>query len=85
MSISPDHRLTEAQQKIIAMDYGMENGHLDINTRAALAPYVLSRLGITLDNHHPDPLIQQLELTNPDQLGFGSKRERALKASAGLR
>jgi hypothetical protein len=49
-----------------------------------LAPYVLSRLGITFDNSLPDPLIQQLELANPDQLGFGSKRERALKAVAGL-
>ncbi|MBQ0745338.1 MAG: WYL domain-containing protein [Marinobacter sp.] len=85
MSIAPDHRLTEAQQKIIALDYGMENGVLNVDARAALVPYVLSRLGITLDNHHPDPLIQQLELTNPDQLGFGSKRERALKAVAGLR
>ncbi|WP_298451257.1 WYL domain-containing protein [uncultured Marinobacter sp.] len=85
MSISPDHRLTEAQQKIIALDYGMEHGRLDVETRAALAPYVLSRLGITLDNYHPDPLVQQLELTNPDHLGFGSKRERALKAVAGLR
>lgn len=83
MTITADHRLTEAQQKIIAMDYGMENGHLDVSARAALAPYVLSQLGITLDNQHPDPLVQQLELTNPDQLGFGSKRERALKAVAG--
>ncbi|MGO1462378.1 MAG: helix-turn-helix transcriptional regulator [Marinobacter sp.] len=84
MAISPDSRLTEAQQKIIALDYGMRHGYLEVNARAALAPYVLSQLGITLDNHHPDPLVQQLELTNPDQLGFGSKRERALKAVAGL-
>lgn len=82
--VLPDQRLTEAQQDIIARDYGMERGRLEIDTRAALAPYVLSRLGITFDNQHPDPLIQQLELANPDQLGFGSKRERALKAVAGL-
>ena len=62
----------------------MTNGLLHIETRAALAPYVLSRLGITYENSHPDPLVQQLELANPDQLGFGSKRERALKAVAGL-
>ncbi|TNE75792.1 MAG: WYL domain-containing protein [Gammaproteobacteria bacterium] len=85
MVLTPDPRLTEAQQAIIASDYGMESGRLEITTRAALAPYVLSRLGITLDNQHPDPLVQQLELANPDALGFGSKRERALKAVAGLR
>lgn len=84
LEIAPDQRLTEAQQQIIANDYGMEQGYLSIETRAALAPYVLSRLGITFDNSHPDPLVQQLELANPDQLGFGSKRERALKAVAGL-
>lgn len=84
MVLTPDLRLTEAQQRIIARDYGMERGRLEVETRAALAPYVLSRLGITLDNQHPDPLVQQLELANPDQLGFGSKRERALKAVAGV-
>ena len=84
LEITPDQRLTEAQQKIIARDYGMTNGLLHIETRAALAPYVLYRLGITYENSHPDPLVQQLELANPDQLGFGSKRERALKAVAGL-
>ena len=84
LEVAPDQRLTEAQQQIIANDYGMEQGCLSIETRAALAPYVLSRLGITFDNSHPDPLVQQLELANPDQLGFGSKRERALKAVAGL-
>ena len=84
MTIAPDSRLTEAQQQIIARDYGMQQGRLEVRTRAALAPYVLSRLGINLDNRHPDPLVQQLELINPDQLGFGSERERALKAAAGL-
>ncbi|WP_372965791.1 helix-turn-helix transcriptional regulator [Marinobacter sp.] len=84
LNIAPDQRLTAAQQKIIARDYGMEHGFLQVKTRAALAPYVLSQLGITFDSSHPDPLVQQLELVNPDQLGFGSKRERALKAAAGL-
>ena len=82
--ITPDQRLGDAQQKIIAGDFGMRNGRLEINTRAALAPYVLSQIGINLENSHPDPLVQQLELANPDQLGFGSPRERALKAVAGL-
>ncbi|MDP4547951.1 MAG: WYL domain-containing protein [Marinobacter sp.] len=84
LDIAPDQRLTDAQQQIVARDYGMKNGSLKVETRAALAPYVLSQLGITFDRDHPDPLVQQLELINPDQLGFGSKREQALKAVAGL-
>ena len=82
--VTPDQRLSEAQQDIVARDYGMTDGRLEIDTRAALAPYVLARMGITFDNEHPDPLVQQLELANPDQLGFGSRRERVLKAVAGL-
>jgi len=82
--ITPDHRLGEAQQQVIARDFGMDTGRLEIRTRAALAPYVLRQMGINLENSHPDPLVQQLELANPDQLGFGSPRERALKAVAGL-
>jgi predicted DNA-binding transcriptional regulator YafY len=84
LEIAPDQRLTDAQQQIVARDYGMKHGSLQVETRAALAPYVLSQLGITFDRDHPDPLVQQLELVNPDQLGFGSKREQALKAVAGL-
>jgi len=84
LEIVPDHRLTDTQQQIIARDFGMENGILQIQSRAALAPYVLSRLGITLDNSHPDPLVQQVELAGPDAIGSGSKRERTLKAVAGL-
>lgn len=82
--VTPDQRLTAPQREIIARDYGMTGGRLEIRTRAALAPYVLTQLGIAFENQHPDPLIQQLELANPDQLGFGSRRERALKAVAGL-
>lgn len=84
LDIMPDQRLSEAQQRIIAGDFGMNKGVLQVESRAALAPYVLLQLGISLDNAHPDPLIQQVELANPDQLGFGSQRERALKAVAGL-
>ena len=72
--VTPDRRLTEAQQQIIARDYGMEHGRLEVGTRAALATYVLSRLGITFDNEPPAPLVQPLELAHPDQLGLGSKR-----------
>ncbi|KXS53764.1 WYL domain-containing protein [Marinobacter persicus] len=84
LDIIPDQRLTEAQQQVIARDFGMDNGLLQVRCRAALTPYVLSQLGITLDNSHPNPLVQQVELAQPDQVGFGSKRERTLKALAGL-
>ncbi|MEP1216676.1 MAG: WYL domain-containing protein [Marinobacter sp.] len=81
----PDSRLTKAQQEIIAADYGMSNNYLELTTRAALAPYMLSRFGLSADSRHPDPMVQQLELANEEQLGIAeSARERAIKAVAGL-
>lgn len=82
LEMMPDQRLSEPQQLIIANDYGMQRGKLTVTTQAALAPYILSQLGIVMDSQHPDPLVQQLELINPDSLGFGSKREHALKKIA---
>lgn len=81
----PDSRLNKAQQDIVATDYGMVSNRLELTIRAALAPYVLSRLGLGSDSQHPDPMVQQLELANEEQLGIAeSARERAIKAVAGL-
>jgi hypothetical protein len=82
LEVAPDQRLSQPQQLIIANDYDMQHGKLTVTSRAALAPYVLAQLGITINTQHPDPLVQQLELINPDSLGFGSKREQALKTIA---
>ena len=82
LEMAPDQRLSEPQQAIIANDYGMQRGKLTVTTQAALAPYILAQLGISIDSQHPDPLVQQLELINPDSLGFGSKREQVLKKIA---
>ncbi len=83
--LMPDSRLNADQQDIIAADYGMHGQRLELNTRAALAPYLLSRMGLGLDHQHPDPMTQQLELVNEEQLGIAeSARERSIKAVAGL-
>ncbi|WP_150911918.1 WYL domain-containing protein [Marinobacter halotolerans] len=83
--LMPDSRLNPDQQEIVAADYGMQDHRLEFGTRAALAPYVMSRMGLGLDHQHPDPMTQQLELVNEEQLGIAeSARERAIKAVAGL-
>lgn len=83
--LTPDSRLSKERQDIIATDYGMTNHRLELTTRAALAPYVLSRLGVAVDTPHPDPLVQQLELANPEQMGRGTlHQQKTVKAVAGL-
>ena len=83
--LAPDSRLSRDCRDIIATDYGMTDHRLELTTRAALAPYLLSNLGVSMDAPHPAPLIQQLELANPEQVHLGSPRQhKAVKAVAGL-
>ncbi len=44
--IVPNPKLSEAQQKIIAYDYGMENGTAEMQCRQSLLWYALQRLGL---------------------------------------
>ena len=83
--LTPDSRLSRECQDIIATDYGMTDHRLEITTRAALAPYLLSRLGVALETPHPDPLVQQLELANPEQVQPSAlSHQNTVKAVAGL-
>ncbi|MEX2476538.1 helix-turn-helix transcriptional regulator [Marinobacter sp.] len=83
--LAPDSRLSKDCRDIIATDYGMTDQRLEITTRAALAPYLLSRMGIAVSAPHPDPLVQQLELANPEQAGLINPRaQKTVKAVAGL-
>ena len=66
--IIPDPRLTAFQQNIIARDYGMLNGTLKIDTRAALASYYLQYLRINHNELSKIPEAQQLILDNFEQI-----------------
>jgi predicted DNA-binding transcriptional regulator YafY len=68
VDLRPDQRLTPAQQAIIGSDYGMSEGYLRLETRAALVRYLLALVGIRPYTTDPDPLTQQLELANADAL-----------------
>lgn len=68
VELRPDSRLPEEQQAIIAADYGMNDQHLELQTRAALARYLLAMMGIRSKKSDPDPIVQHLELVNAGQL-----------------
>jgi predicted DNA-binding transcriptional regulator YafY len=56
--------LDAAQKKAIERDFGMENGVLILNSRVALAYYVIRRLNLDLKEGQISPLRQQIFLTN---------------------
>jgi hypothetical protein len=65
--IGPHPDLSEDQQRVIALDYGMVQGRLVIPTRQALLYYLLKRLGVA--SSEPRPAIeQQIVLLNRDAL-----------------
>lgn len=68
LRLIPDPRLTQFQQNIIARDYAMLDGILEITTRAALASYYLQYLRIDQVSPLKVPEAQQLVLENYEQI-----------------
>jgi predicted DNA-binding transcriptional regulator YafY len=66
--ITPDPRLTPAQQEVIAGDYGMRGQRLSLNTRATLVDYLLRMLQLDPRHIAENPLAQQIVLENRDEL-----------------
>ena len=66
--IAPDSRLSNEQQEIIAIDYGMQNGKLVIESRGALVQYVLQRYQIDPTKVHAKATAQQIVVVNLDEL-----------------
>ena len=68
LRIVPDPRLNPEQQEVVEMDYGMENGVLEVSTRARLVPYVLHLLHIEPHELAEDSTAQQIVLENRIEL-----------------
>ena len=62
--IAADPRLTVAQREVVEVDYGMQNGVLEIPTRARLVTYVLQLLNIKPATIADDPTAQQIVVQN---------------------
>jgi predicted DNA-binding transcriptional regulator YafY len=66
--IAPDPRLRREQREVVEADYGMENGALEIATRARLVTYVLQLLHIAPGDTEGDPNAQQIVVENRSEL-----------------
>jgi predicted DNA-binding transcriptional regulator YafY len=69
LEIGPHPDLSETQQKVIALDYGMRGGRAHISVRKALLYYALKRLGLDTDPAARLPKDQQIILLNGAELG----------------
>ena len=68
MNIVPNPDLTSAQQSVVAEDYGMIKGKMNITIRAQLIPYALNLLRIDINSEAENPLSNQLVLGNASTL-----------------
>ena len=68
LEIAPHPDLSENQKKVIALDYGMQDGKAQINVRRALLYYALKRLGLDTDPAARQPQDQQIVLLNREVL-----------------
>ncbi|WP_231958026.1 WYL domain-containing protein [Novosphingobium resinovorum] len=64
LEIGPHPELSDTQQKVIALDYGMRGGSAKIPVRKALLYYALKRLGLDTDPSARRPQDQQIVLLN---------------------
>ncbi|MFC0246774.1 WYL domain-containing protein [Falsochrobactrum ovis] len=64
LEIGPHPELSETQQKVVALDYGMRSGRATIPVRKALLYYALKRLGLDTDPTARTPMDQQIILLN---------------------
>ncbi len=62
LEIGPHPDLSESQQKVIALDYGMRGGRTKIKVRKALLYYALRRLGLDTEPTARRPQDQQIVL-----------------------
>ena len=77
LEIGPHPELSDAQQKVVGLDYGMRDGRAQIRVRKALLYYALKRLGLDTDPSARRPQDQQIVLLNAAQIGADTSAKAA--------
>lgn len=75
--IAPNPALSPGPRRAIELDYGMQQGRLIIQSRQALAFYLLKRLGLTATPSLGQEQVQQIVLENREELMQWLPRLRA--------
>jgi hypothetical protein len=69
LQLSPHPALNERKRSHLMLDYGCEDGVIEINVRRALIAYVLQRLNVdTTPDHSLNPSAYQLIVVNRDEI-----------------
>jgi predicted DNA-binding transcriptional regulator YafY len=83
LEIGPHPELSDTQQKVIALDYGMRSGKAKIPVRKALLYYALKRLGLDTDPAARRPQDQQIVLLNGAELNTKTRVQTSVSRVEG--
>jgi len=70
LEIGPYPGLSDAQKKVIALDYSMRDGKASMTVRRAMLYYTLKRLGQDTDPAARKPSDQQITLLNQEVISM---------------
>ncbi len=68
LDIGPHPGLSESQQRVISLDYGMQDGRVTLRVRRAFLFYTMKRLGLDRDPVTREPANQHIVLLNRDAI-----------------
>lgn len=68
VKIGPHPKLAEGTRRVTELDYGMENGEIEVSTRACMVPYLEKRLGLNRDQDEAKPNEQQIVYLNREEV-----------------
>ncbi|SDM91399.1 Predicted DNA-binding transcriptional regulator YafY, contains an HTH and WYL domains [Franzmannia pantelleriensis] len=68
VKLIPDQRLPEPERQLIALDYAMKAGTLELSCRGPLVLYALRELGVNPNHTETDPRAQQIQIANAAEL-----------------
>lgn len=83
LEIGAHPELSDTQQKVIALDYGMRSGKAKIPVRKALLYYALKRLGLDTDPAARRPQDQQIVLLNGAELDTKTRVQTSVSRMEG--
>lgn len=68
LRLQPSPRLSSAQRKLTAADFGMEDGPIEVHCREAMVPWLMPMLGLACEGREDDLPSSPLELMNAESL-----------------
>jgi hypothetical protein len=83
LALKPHPGLSDEQKHVVAQDFGMRSGHLDVKVRLALLYYLLRRLNLDFEEEKRPAREQHVVLAEPQQMRRLLKRAGARSAILG--